>query len=64
MEAVATAAAAREPDEGEVLASWRRREGGAAVSLENDSPCRAGGLLTGGHSSPRFYQLTLPLCGD
>lgn len=38
MEAVATAAAAREPDEGEVLASWRRREGGAAESLESDSP--------------------------
>ena len=39
MEAVATAAvAAREPDEGEVLATRRWREGGPAVSLGNDSP--------------------------
>lgn len=38
METVATTAAAREPDEGEVLATRRRREGGAMVSLGNDSP--------------------------
>lgn len=38
MEAVAAAAAAREPDEGEVLAMRKWRVGGTAVSPENDSP--------------------------
>lgn len=38
MEAVAAAAAAMEPGEGEVLATRWRREHGTAVSLGNESP--------------------------
>lgn len=41
MEAVATAAAAKEPDKGEILVTRRRRVGAAAVSLGNDSPRNA-----------------------
>lgn len=54
MEAVATAAAAREPDEGEAPAAGSRREGGAAVSLGNDSPWARRRTLYRGTPALRF----------
>lgn len=46
---MATAAAAREPDEGEVPAARRRREGRVRCHWEMIPHGRAGGLFIGGH---------------
>lgn len=56
------AAAAREPDEGEVKATRRQRKGGAAVSLENDSQF-ATEVSIEGHQ-PSTLPVPSPLCPD